>query len=154
MQILVDWLHIGCGIVWVGGYIFATFIVWPALLRRPAAEAVAMFDTINKPISTLMGAAAQGVFWIGLVRGTVFGPIKSFSQMVSTPYGHAFMGAIVLTIIAIVLSAVSASKFRETVFEEATFRPGGAKKVLRSNYIVIGLFALILGFMVTMRYGG
>jgi uncharacterized membrane protein len=153
MQVLVEWLHIASGILWVGGYAFATFIVWPALLKRPAPEAIAMFDTINKPISTLLGGSAQGVFWLGLIRGTVYGPIKSFDVLTQTPYGHAFMGAIVVTIVAIVISAVSASRLRDTVFEGDSFRSGGGKKVLRTNYLVIGLFALVLGFMVTMGHG-
>jgi len=153
MQIVIDWLHIGSGIVWVGGYAFATFIIWPALLRRPAVEALAMFDAINKPISQLMGGSAQAVFWLGILRGTVFGPIKSTEVLFKTPYGHTFMGAIVLTLVAVVISAVSASRLRATVFDGDSFRVGGVKKVLRTNYFVLLLFAIILAFMVTMRYG-
>ncbi|MCB0719062.1 MAG: hypothetical protein KDD65_11495 [Bacteroidetes bacterium] len=153
LQVLVTWLHVASGIVWVGGYIFATVIVWPSLMRRPPKVALEVFDSINKPISSLMGGAAQAVFWIGLLRGTVFGPIKSFHQMVTTGYGHLFMTSIILTIAAVVISAVSAARLRDHVFDGDVFRPGGIKRVLRTNTIVIVLFALILACMVAMRHG-
>lgn len=154
LQLLVEWLHTGSAIIWVGGYIFATLIVFPAMRRSQPAEALALFDTINLPVGRVMAISAQGVFWMGIIRGTVLGPIKSFDVLTGTGYGHAFMGAVLLTIVAVAISARAASKLRETIFDGLEFRAGGIDKVLRTNYTVIVLFALILAMMVVMRHGG
>ena len=39
LTLLVQWLHILSGVIWFGGYVLIDFALWPALLRRPAAEA-------------------------------------------------------------------------------------------------------------------
>jgi putative copper export protein len=101
-----------------------------------------------------MGATAQATFWLGLLRGTWLGPIKSFHALVSTGYGHFFMTAIVLTVIAVVISARASRKQEGWVWEGDAFRPGAAQKVRRSHLIVMVLLALILGCMVMMRFGG
>lgn len=151
--ILVQWLHILSAIAWVGGYAFAVFVLWPAIFRRPAPEAHAFFTTINAPISKFLGLTAQLTFWLGLLRGTWLGQIRSFEALVGTGYGHLFMTAIVLTIVAVVLSARASRKQEAWVWEGDSFRAGAAQKVRRSHLVVIGLLAAILVCMVLMRMG-
>lgn len=151
--ILVQWLHILGAIAWVGGYIFATFVLWPAIFRRPAPEAHAFFSAISVPISKFLNISAQVTFWLGLLRGTWLGQIRSFETLVGTGYGHLFMTAIILTLIAVVMSARMSKKQEAWVWEGESFRAGAAQKVRRSYIIVLGLLAVVLVCMVLMGMG-
>src|SRR5690349_17224994 len=96
---LVQWLHILAGITWFGGYIFMTFAVWPTLLRRPVAEARSFFVDFSKPVGSLMMISGTAVLLLGILRGTVFGSIRSFDVLLNTPYGITWLVALVLTLV-------------------------------------------------------
>ena len=151
--ILVQWLHVLSGIVWFGGTVFVALVLWPLLFRQPAPQARALFDNLGRPIGKLMGGAAQGVLWLGLLRGTLLGPIKSFDALLHTPYGHTFGAAIVLTLVVIVYGATAGSRLEARVFDGDQFRAGAAAYVQRGNAVVLVLFAAILACMVLMRFG-
>jgi hypothetical protein len=58
IMLVVRWLHILFGIIWFGiwfgGYVFLDFVIWPALLHRPAREARTLFCVIAQPTGRLM----------------------------------------------------------------------------------------------------
>lgn len=96
--VLVQWLHILCGIIWFGGYIFLDFAVWPALLRRPAAEAQAASESLGKASQPLMILGGNTVVLLGILRGTLLGPIKSFAFLFGSAYGFTWLAALVLAL--------------------------------------------------------
>ena len=49
LLVVVQMLHILLGVTWFGGYTFLDFVLWPALLRRPPAEARATLDASPRP---------------------------------------------------------------------------------------------------------
>ena len=151
--VLVHWLHVLGAIVWFGGMIIGYLVLWPALLRRPPADALATFKAIERPMSMTMGGAAQVVFWLGIIRGTAFGPIKSFGDLTASPYGHTFLTAIVLTVGLAVFGAISTRRFVERVWDGNAFRPDAASYLRRSGAISLILLAILLGLMVLMRFG-
>ena len=57
--LLVQWLHIVAGLAWFGGYLVLALGVWPALLRRPAAEARATWQALEGGLGTLMMLAGN-----------------------------------------------------------------------------------------------
>ncbi|HLT46743.1 MAG TPA: hypothetical protein VK002_05890 [Rubricoccaceae bacterium] len=151
--LLVQWLHILAGVVWVGGYAFVSLALWPALLHRPAPEARALFDALARPIGILMGTSAQAAFWLGLLRGTVFGPVRSFAALFGTPYGRTFAAAIVLTVAAVVYGATSGRRLEARVWDGDAWRPGAARYLRRSSGIMLALLGAIVACMVLMRFG-
>jgi uncharacterized membrane protein len=150
---VVQWLHILAGITWFGGYIFLSFAVWPPLLKRPAAEAKAFFAAVGEPIGTLMMISGTSVLILGLIRGIVFGPIKSLEFVFTTAYGLTFLLALSLAIVMSVYGAVVSSKTIEKVWDGDQFRPSAAQYVRRSNAFSLACFGVILACMVLMRFG-
>ena len=67
--VLVQWLHILMGITWFGGYIFLDFVIWPMLLKRPAAEAQAVLGLISRYAGPLMMVSGTLVILLGIARG-------------------------------------------------------------------------------------
>jgi uncharacterized membrane protein len=150
---LVHWLHVLGGMVWLGGVVIAYFVIWPALLRRPVPEARATFKTIEPLMRRVMEIAAQLVIWLGLIRGTWLGPIDAFGDLTGTPYGHAFLGAIGLTVGFAVASAVISRRIEERVWDGATIRAGAAAYVRRSGVISVALLLGVAALMARMRFG-
>ncbi|MBI1257102.1 MAG: hypothetical protein GC204_06500 [Chloroflexi bacterium] len=150
---VVQWLHILAGITWFGGYIFLTFAVWPALLKRPAAEAKAFFAAIGQPVGTLMMLSGSFVLILGLIRGIVFGPVKSLEFAFTTAYGVTFLVALTLAVVMAAYGAIVGSKTLEKVWDGDNFRPNAAQYIRRSNIFSLLCFGVILACMVLMRFG-
>jgi len=151
--VLVQWLHVLAGVVWVGGYVTMTLVVWPALLRRPPGEARALVETLGPRLGALMGASGLLVLVLGLLRGTVFGPIRSFATLFGTAYGLTFLAALVLALFAMGHGSSLGKRLPEHLWDDAGLRPGAAR-FLRRNGLVSGVvMALLLGCMVLMRFG-
>ena len=52
-----QWLHVIAGLVWVGGYAVAGYLLPRAMLGRPVPAARAVFDPLNRVAQPLMVAA-------------------------------------------------------------------------------------------------
>src|SRR5215831_6212419 len=98
LTLLVQWLHILSGVIWFGGYVLIDFALWPALLRRPPTEARATLSALEKHIGPLMAASGSLVVLLGIVRGTLFGPIKSSDALLATAYGWTWLAALVIAL--------------------------------------------------------
>lgn len=151
--LLVQWLHIVAGLAWFGGYLVLALGVWPALLRRPAAEARATWQALEGGLGTLMMLAGTVVFWAGLARGTLLGPVRSFEALFGTAYGLTFLTAMVLTLGLTVHGAVSSRSLPAKVWDAGGFRPGAAAYVRRTYGLSLAVFAAVLACMVLMRFG-
>lgn len=91
-------IHVFLGILWVGGVLFVDLVAFPLLLRLPPerqSQAGQMLmlaaDRFFVPIGAL-------VIVSGMLRGTLFGPIKSTAFLLSTTYGRAWLMALLVAI--------------------------------------------------------
>ena len=150
---VVQWLHILCGLLWFGGYIFTMFVVWPVLLRRPVAEARAIQSMIEKVAAPLFGVAAFGSILLGIIRGIWLGPLKTWSAF-TTPYAHAWMSALVWSIGLIVFGVVFIRRLPKFVWDGDALRPKAATRVWQAGFIGLFFFSIILFCMVAMHFGG
>ena len=150
---VVQWLHILSGITWFGGYIFMTFAVWPILLRRPVPEARSFLTELAQPVSKLMMVSGTLVLLLGILRGTVFGIIRSFDVLFTTSYGLTWLAALVLTIILTVHGAISSKNMEERIWEGDHLRPDAARYLRNTNVFALICFGAVLACMVLMRFG-
>lgn len=150
---LVQWLHIIGAAIWFGGTVIGYFVLFPSLLSRPAPEARATYQTVQRFMTPVMGTAAQLVVWLGIIRATWFGPIDSWGAVTGTPYGHSFLGAIVLTVGFAVFAATSSRGFERRVWDGDTVRPDARAYVRRSGIISVLILGAVLALMVRMRFG-
>jgi uncharacterized membrane protein len=148
----VHWLHVLGGIVWFGGHVFTYAVIWPALLRRPAAEARALSDAMAAPAMRVMGPASMAVLVLGLVRGTVLGPVRSLDAL-ATPYGMTFAAAFLLTFGLMGYAGATRQAMETRVWAGDGFAPGAAAWLRRSGTINLAGLGLILVCMVLMRFG-
>ncbi len=150
---LVQWLHILCGIIWFGGYVFMDFVMWPALLRLPAAQAKSLSESIGRLAGPLMAASGSLVILLGVVRGTVLGPIKSPSALFATPYGLTWLAALILALLLSVWGANWHTRLLGPLWEGDAIRPGAVARLRAGSAVEMSGFALILACMVLMGIG-
>ncbi len=151
--LLVHWLHVLGGILWFGGAAFAAFVLWPSLLRQPAPVARAQFQAMARPLGALMGGAAQLTFWMGLLRGTWLGPVRSFDALLGTAYGRTFGIAVLLMVVLMGYGIAAGRTYERRIWDGDAFRPDAAAYLKRTNAVILTLFAVILLCMVLMRFG-
>src|SRR5215469_11442867 len=103
--LVIQWLHILTGIVWFGGYVFLDFVLWPTLLRLPVPEARTASAIIHKFAGPIMAISGTFVVLLGVIRGTVLGPINSFSVLFTSAYGLTWLAALSISILLIIWGA-------------------------------------------------
>jgi putative copper resistance protein D len=153
LLMLVQFLHVLGAIIFVGGNVFFAAVVWPDLLRRPAAEGKAAFAAFEKPVGLLMASAGHLLLWLGLLRGTYFGPIQSVDTLIHTGYGHTWLTALVLFIILMGYGGSQRARLTQRIWDGDRVRPDARAYLRRYHTITFVLLGLILACMIMMRFG-
>jgi uncharacterized membrane protein len=153
MQIAIQWLHVFFGIFWFGGTLFANFVVVPAITRiSPGAQkemgnALSQTGQIIRPIS-------YATIVLGILRGTVWGPVKDVDVLLGTAYGLTWLVALVIAVGLVAYGQFVIEPFRERIGratqEEAKVLVGQAGRIFGLE--LIGFF-LIFTAMILMRFG-
>ena len=89
-QFVVQWLHVGLGIVWFGTVLYTAIILIPAISRLPLSEQRRVGSLIGEQGFKVIRPVAGAVILLGLIRGTLFGPIKSLDALTSA-YGITWL---------------------------------------------------------------
>jgi len=105
LLLVIQWLHILAGITWFGGYLVLDVVLWPTLLRLPVKQAKMTSDLIGKFAGPVMATSGTLVVLLGIIRGTVLGPITSFSFLFGSSYGITWLVALVVSVILIIWGA-------------------------------------------------
>jgi uncharacterized membrane protein len=100
--VVVQWLHVLLGILWFGNALVLDVIVIPAINRLPVVA--------QREISSYIGSRATPIFHVvvplivalGVIRGTLLGPIKSIDILFGTAYGLTWLTALTATIVTYV----------------------------------------------------
>jgi uncharacterized membrane protein len=153
LTLLVQWLHILSGVIWFGGYVLIDFALWPVLLRRPAAEARAILAALEKYIGPLMAASGSLVVLLGIVRGTVLGPIKSLDALLGTAYGLTWLTALVIALFLTIWGARWHDRVIGPIWEGDQAQPGVATRLRTATIIEMTCFGAILVCMVLLGVG-
>jgi uncharacterized membrane protein len=159
--IVVQWLHVLLGILWFGNALVLDVIVIPAINRLPIVR--------QREVAALIGARATPIFHVvvpliivlGVVRGTVLGPIKGLDVLVGTAYGLTWLVALTVTVLTYLWGLfVIIPGLR--VMERAPLNPDGSPtSVLEAatNRVKLLVSLELIGFvviftcMILMRFG-
>lgn len=154
LQVIVQWLHVFFAIFWFGGTLFANFVVVPAIMRispgaqREMGNALGRTGQIIRPISYI-------TIVIGILRGTVWGPIKDLEFLFGTAYGITWLVALVLAVGLVGYGQMVIEPFRERI-QRATSQEEAAALVARAPRVfgleLLGFFAIFTA-MILMRFG-
>jgi uncharacterized membrane protein len=94
LQFVAQWLHVLLGILWFGSALTTNFIFIPALVKLPLDRQREMGSAYGEVANRVLTVAAMGVIVLGILRGTVFGPIKNLDMLTST-YGITWIVGLV-----------------------------------------------------------
>ena len=164
LQFAVQWLHVIAAITWFGAVIYGDFILIPALSTLPLEIQRTAGGAVGLRATKIIPAAAIAVIVLGILRGTVWGPIKSFDAL-TTAYGITWLVALVLAIVTYAWAARAIEggirELNAIPVEEATLADGSPNPrmtaaidaVKRAAAIELGLFLVIFTCMILMRFG-
>lgn len=92
----VQWLHILLAILWFGHSLSLAAITIPALSRLPIIQQQEIGAQLGERGLRVIDVVAPAVIILGVLRGTVFGPIRDVNTLVGTAYGLTFLVALVV----------------------------------------------------------
>ena len=160
----VQWLHVIAAITWFGSVIYADFILIPALLTLSPAEQRRAGAAVGDQGSTVIKGAAIAVIVFGILRGTVYGPIKSLDAL-TTAYGMTWLVALVLALFTFywgVKVLGGAIGRLDTIDESRATLPDGTVSpemaaaiadIRRKGMLELVFFLAIFSCMILMRFG-
>lgn len=151
-QFVVQWLHVLLGIVWFGYALALYFLISPALMELPEAQGRSTNARIGEIGAKVFPFVGIAVLLLGVIRGTVFGPINSLEDLFGTAYGWTWLVAMVTTVALFVTGA----RFIGPAFERMKETPdyaAGVQRLRRVSAIDLGLFFVVFTCMILMRFG-
>lgn len=152
LQFAVQWLHVLLAIVWFGYSLSLSFLVAPALAKLPEGSQREANFHIGQLGQRVFPIVSPLVILLGIIRGTVFGPIDSIDALVGTIYGITFLVALVVSIGLVVNGARNVGP-ATTAFKDAPdFAAAGARLQRFAQIDLVG-FAIVFTCMVLMRFG-
>ncbi len=92
--IVIQWLHVFLGIFWFGSTLYLDFVVIPAVMTLPLEQQRSVSKPLTMFSERVIIPAAILVILLGLVRGTIFGPVRSLDFLFGTAYGITFLMAL------------------------------------------------------------
>jgi uncharacterized membrane protein len=156
-----QWLHILLGILWFGNSLVLVAIIIPAINRLPIVAQREIGAHIGDQAQRVFDVVGPSVILLGVIRGTLLGPIKSPDDVFGSAYGVTWLVALVVAILtffwgriaitggvgAMNIAPVNADGTPTPELEAATNRV----KVLVSLELVG--FVAIFTCMILMRFG-
>lgn len=148
----VQWLHVLLGIVWFGYALSTTFLIAPPLRTMPEATLRDIYGRLAGMGRRVFPIVGLGVLLLGILRGTVFGPINSFEDAFGTAYGLTWLLAMALTIGLFVNGARNIGPAFEAVREAPDFS-AAVDRLNAVTRVDLVLFFIIFTCMILMRFG-
>ena len=99
---VVQWLHVLLGIVWFGYSLALAIFFIPAISRLSIPTQRQIGAALAERATPIIDVLAPSILVLGVIRGTLLGPIDSVEDAFTTAYGVTWLLAIV-TIVAVFL---------------------------------------------------
>lgn len=153
--ILIQWLHVLCGIFWLGSTLFINVVLVPATMGLPREKTREIAGRIGAQSERVFTPVGITVVVLGFVRGTAFGPVRSLDILFSTAYGLTWLIALVLglTLVGwgVLVTGPSARGLNDDISDDVY----AARLARVKLYTLLELvwFAAIFTCMILMRFG-
>ncbi len=153
LQFVVQWLHVLLGITWFGYAISMFFLVSPALAALPEPELRSTNVRLGALGAKVFPVVGLSVLALGVIRGTLLGPIDSVGEIFTTTYGITWLIALLATVALFVTGARYIGPGFEGL-KDAPDLPAAVARLRRISMIDLGLFGIVFTCMIVMRFGG
>jgi putative copper export protein len=152
LQFSVQWLHVLLGILWFGYALALYFLIGPALAELPESQGRITNSRLGAIGARVFPIVSLLVLLLGILRGTVFGPIDSVDDLFGTAYGWTFIVALVGTLGLFYTGARHIGPTFEGLKDTPDY--GAAMRRLRRiTQVDLGLFFVVFTCMILMRFG-
>ena len=163
-QFIIQWLHVGLGVLWFGTVLYNATILIPAISRLSLPRQREIGRAIGEQGFKVIRPVAGAVILLGIIRGTVFGPINSLEDL-TTAYGITWLVALAFAIGAYMwaermvgpaLERMNAIPEAEALGPDGTPSPAleaTIAVVKRNSILELGFFLVIFTCMILMRFG-
>lgn len=163
--ILIQWLHVFLGILWFGSTLYLDFVVIPTVMTLPLEQQRSVSKPLTQFSERIIIPAGILVILLGLLRGIVFGPVRSLDALVGTTYGLTFLialltalatfawGQLVLTRAAKGLDTFPLADVMQTEGKVALAFAVQVQRVKRFALLELFGFFIIFTCMILMRFG-
>jgi uncharacterized membrane protein len=94
----VQWLHVLFAILWFGNSLSLATITIPAISRLPLVRQQEIGAQLGVQGTRVIDIVAPAVIILGILRGTVFGPVRDAGALFGTAYGLTFLVALIVAI--------------------------------------------------------
>ena len=94
-----QWLHILLAILWFGNSLVLAAIIIPAINRLPILAQREVGAHIGERALRVIDVVAPAVVVLGVMRGTLLGPIKSVDLLFGSAYGLTWLIALVVAVL-------------------------------------------------------
>ena len=148
----VQWLHVLLAILWFGYSLSMSVLVAPALARLPEGPQREANFHLGQLGSRIFPIVAPLVILLGVVRGTVFGPIDSMDALFGTGYGITWLVALLVSIALVVNGARNIGPASMAMKDAPDFAAAGARLQRFAQIDLVG-FAIVFTCMILMRFG-
>ena len=98
LVVIVQWLHVLLAILWFGNTLSLATITIPALGRLPLVRQQEIGAQLGERGARVIDVVGPAVIVLGIVRGTLFGPIKDVDALLGTAYGLTWLVALIVAI--------------------------------------------------------
>ncbi len=161
---VVQWLHVLLGVMWFGAVLYNAAILIPALQTLPLVKQREFGGAVARQGFKVIRPVAIAVIALGVLRGTVFGPVKTLEAL-GTAYGITWLVALVLAVgaylwtervIGPALDRMNAIPEAEAVGPDGQPAPALAAAIddaKRKTVMELGFFVAIFTCMILMRFG-
>jgi uncharacterized membrane protein len=163
--IVIQWLHVLLGIFWFGSTLYLDFVVIPAVMTLPLEQQRSVSKPLTMFSERVIIPAGILVILLGLVRGTIFGPVRSLDFLFGTAYGITFLiallaalatfawGQLVLTRAAQRLDTLPLAEVMQTDEKVALAFAAQVQRVKLLALLELLGFFVIFTCMILMRFG-
>jgi uncharacterized membrane protein len=160
LQFGVQWLHVLLGIFWFGNAIVVAAILIPAISTLPIPTQRQVGGRYADIAERTFKVVAPAVIVLGIVRGTLFGPIRSLDTLTTT-YGVTWLVALVAAIATFLWGLYVIGGAAQVMNAAPLAADGGPTPELEratarvKRVAVLELFGFIVVFtcMILMRFG-
>jgi uncharacterized membrane protein len=164
LQFVAQWLHVFLGIFWFGAALYADFILIPAISTLPLPSQREIGGAIGVRSAKVITPVAGLVILLGIIRGTVFGPIKSL-DVLTTTYGLTWLLALIFAVgtllwgVRVIVPAIermNAISLADAVGPDGSTSPAlvaAIDRVKRVSSLELFGFFVIFTCMILMRFG-
>jgi hypothetical protein len=157
----VQWLHVLFGIFWFGAVLTLSFVVVPALSRAPQAGKQTFVGVLQERLHRLLPLVAGITILLGVVRGTIMGPVTSLQIAFGTAYGWTWTAALVFSIATLIVGARGIGGGFTLLATMAVTAEDASRlayntqlqKIRLAGYLAIIGFLATITCMILMRFG-